>query len=221
MSSETIVSTSRPVCFVGGASATSFEINDIYQHVTGFVAVDSGADALLKASIAPIAVIGDLDSLSQTARDTFVDLLCQIEEQSTTDFEKALTRVAAPAIIALGFTGGRMDHILSVLSVMMRYSDKPVILTDCDDVSFLAPIGQSVLELPEGTRVSLMPVAPATVSLDGVVWPFTQTLMTMTGFTSPSNAATGGDVTIQTDAPILVTLPRAHLPIALKAVVRE
>jgi thiamine pyrophosphokinase len=221
VSSETIVSTSRPVCFVGGASATYFEINDIYQHVTGFVAVDSGADALLKASIAPIAVIGDLDSLSQTARDTFVDLLCQIEEQSTTDFEKALTRVDAPAIIALGFTGGRMDHILSVLSVMMRYSDKPVILTDCDDVSFLAPIGQSVLELPEGTRVSLMPVAPATVSLAGVGWPVTHTLMTMSGVPSPSNAATGGNVTIQTDAPILVTLPRAHLPIALKAVVRE
>jgi thiamine pyrophosphokinase len=220
VSSETIVSSSRPVCLVGGASAIPVEIKDVSQWVAGFVAVDSGADVVLQAGITPIAVIGDLDSLSQTARDTFVSLLCQINEQSTTDFEKALTRVAAPAIIALGFTGGRMDHTLSVLSVMMRYPDKPVILADPDDVSFLVPKGKSAFELPKGTRVSLMPVAPATVSVDGVVWPFPQTLMTMTGFTSPSNAAIGGDVTIQTDAPILVTLPRAHLPTALKAVVR-
>lgn len=221
MSSETIVSTSRPVCLVGGASATNADISNVLQLVAGFVAVDSGADTLLRAGITPIAVVGDLDSLSQTARDTFANLLCQIDEQSTTDFEKALTRVAAPAIIALGFTGGRMDHILSVLNVMSRFPDKPVLLTDRDDVSFLVAKGRSVFAMPKGSRISLMPVAPATVSLQGVVWPFSQTLMTMTGFTSPSNAAIGGDVTIQTDAPILVTLPRAHLPIALKAVVRE
>ena len=137
MSSETIVSTSRPVCLVGGASATNADISNVLQLVAGFVAVDSGADTLLRAGITPIAVVGDLDSLSQTARDTFANLLCQIDEQSTTDFEKALTRVAAPAIIALGFTGGRMDHILSVLNVMSRFPDKPVLLTDRDDVSFL------------------------------------------------------------------------------------
>lgn len=220
MSSETIVSTSRPVCLVGGASATNADITNVLQLVAGFVAVDSGADTLLREGIKPIAVVGDLDSLSQTARDTFAELLCQIDEQSTTDFEKALTRVTAPAIIALGFTGGRMDHILSVLNVMSRFPDKPVLLADVDDVSFLVAKGRSVFALPKGSRISLMPVAPATVSLQGVVWPFSDTLMTMTGFTSPSNAAIGGDVIIQTDAPILVTLPRAHLPIALKAVVR-
>lgn len=220
MSSETIVSTSRPVCLVGGASATNADITNVLQLVAGFVAVDSGADTLLRAGITPIAVVGDFDSLSQTARDTFAELLCQIDEQSTTDFEKALTRVTAPAIIALGFTGGRMDHILSVLNVMSRFPDKPVLLADVDDVSFLVAKGRRVFALPKGSRISLMPVAPATVSLQGVVWPFSDTLMTMTGFTSPSNVAIGGDVTIQTDAPILVTLPRAHLPIALKAVVR-
>lgn len=220
MSSETIVSTLKPVCFVGGAFATAVEINDINQYVDGVIAVDSGADAVLEAGLTPLAVIGDLDSLSQIARNTFAESLCQIDEQSTTDFEKALTRVVAPAIIGLGFTGGRMDHILSVLSVMVRYPEKPVILADANDVSFLAPQGETVFALPKATRVSLMPVIPATVSLNGVVWPFSQTWMSMAGFTSPSNAAIGGDVTIQTDAPILVTLPRAHLPTALKAVVR-
>lgn len=220
MSSKIIVSNTGPICLVGGASASVDDLKDISQWVGAFVAVDSGADVLLGAGLTPDAVIGDLDSLSAKARAIFAHLLHEIAEQSTTDFEKALTRVAAPAIIALGFTGGRMDHILSVLSVMVRYADNPVILADTHDVSFLVSAGQTEFILPEDTRVSLMPVAPATVSLEGVVWPFSQEQMAMSAFTSPSNAALGGAVSIMTDAPILVTLPRAHLATALKAVAR-
>ena len=220
MSSEIIVSSEKPLCLVGGAVAATSEILDISQWVDGFVAVDSGADALLAAGIEPAVVVGDLDSLSAQSRASFADRLHEIKEQSTTDFEKALTRVAAPALIALGFTGGRMDHILSVLSVMVRYPDKPVILADAHDVSFLVSGRKIAFELPKGTRVSLMPVVDTTVSLDGVVWPFSQTLMAMSGFTSPSNAALGGDVVVRADAAVLVTLPRAHLATALKAVAR-
>jgi len=220
VSSGIIVSSEKPLCLVGGATAEISEVNYILQLVKGFIAVDSGADILLEAGVIPLAVIGDLDSISAQSRASFVDQLYEIKEQSTTDFEKTLTRVSASALIALGFTGGRMDHILSVLSVMIRYPDKPVILTDAHDASFLAPAGETVFALPEGTRVSLMPVTPASVSLDGVVWPFSNTLMEMTGFTSPSNAALGGDVTIKTDAPVLVTLPRAQLAAALKVVAR-
>jgi thiamine pyrophosphokinase len=220
VSSGIIVSSEKPLCLVGGAAASIDVINDISQWVEGFVAVDSGADVLLDAGVTPRVVIGDLDSISPQSRAAFQDRLCEIKEQSTTDFEKALCRVTASALIALGFTGGRMDHILSVLSVMVRYPEKPVILTDAHDASFLASAGQTVFTLPQGTRVSLMPVTPATVSVDGVVWPFSQMQMTMAGFTSPSNAALGGDVSITTDAPVLVTLPRAHLQTALKVVAR-
>lgn len=220
MSSGIIVSSENPLCLVGGATSTISEITDISQWIEGFIAVDSGADILLEAGIAPLAVIGDLDSISAQSRAIFANKLCEIKEQSTTDFEKTLTRVSASALIALGFTGGRMDHILSVLSVMIRYPDKPVILADAHDASFLAPAGTTVFELSEGTRVSLMPVTTSLVSLDGVMWPFSLTLMEMTGFTSPSNAALGGDVTIKTDAPVLVTLPRAQLATALKVVAR-
>ena len=49
---------------------------------------------------------------------------------------------------------------------------------------------------------------------------FENMLMTPAGFTSPSNAALGGAVTIQTADPVLVTLPRALLETALTAAVR-
>ena len=103
MSLIPIVSASTPVCLVGGASIAKTEVLSVARLVCAYIAVDSGANHLLETGIVPKAVIGDLDSLSQNARATFADRLHHIAEQSTTDFEKALTRVAAPVIIALGF----------------------------------------------------------------------------------------------------------------------
>jgi len=217
---DPIVSSPTLVCLVGGASIAKSDVLSVAERVSAYIAVDSGADHLLNAGLTPRAVIGDLDSLSRKARALFADRLCHIEEQSTTDFEKALTRVDAPAVLGIGFTGGRLDHVLSVLNVMMRHPDRPVVLADREDASFLAHAGDTVLDLPEATRVSIMPLIPATVTLGGVVWPFDAQPLAVDGFTSPSNAALGGDVTVRTDAPVLVTLPRAFLPIALQAVSR-
>jgi thiamine pyrophosphokinase len=219
--SNLIVSHDRAICLVGGAriSESAFSAAKLFADV--FVAVDSGADFLLARDPMPLAVIGDLDSLSNAARHRFGDRLCHIPEQSTTDFEKALTRVAAPCVIALGFTGGRLDHLLAVLGAMVRHPGPPVILVDEDDASFVAQPGETVLCLGSGTRISVMPVSPCrAVTLSGVVWSFADQAMSPDSFTSPSNAALGGRVMLTTTDPVLVTLPRAQLADALKAVSR-
>ncbi len=221
MSVETIVSSPNIVCLVGGAPIEDTAISTVLDEVSLFIGVDKGADHLLSAGVKPAAVIGDLDSLSEHARATFAAVLCQVEEQSTTDFEKALARVVAPAILCLGFTGGRIDHVLSVLNVMARNADRAIILADENDVCFLARVGKTSFSAPRQTRVSVMPLGPATVTVTGLEWPFANQLMTPADFTSPSNAALGGEVTIDTDGPVLLTLPRMFLQIALKAAVRE
>jgi len=217
---DPIVASDNPVCFVGGADIADDAISAVFAHVAAFVAVDGGADHLLAASVTPAAVVGDLDSLSDRARATFADQLCHVAEQSTTDFEKALVRVAAPLVLALGFTGGRIDHTLSVLNVMARFWDRAIVLADRKDVCFAARPGRTAFHADQGTRISVMPLGAATVSLSGVVWPFDATRMTPNGFTSPSNAALGGQVELQTDGPVLITLPRALLPTALQAAAR-
>ena len=214
-----IVSIHDIVGLVGGASIHPHEVAAISPFVDRYIAVDGGADHILNAGKQPDVVIGDLDSLSEHARATFADRLCHISDQSTTDFEKAMIHLQALAIVAVGFTGGRMDHVLAVLNVLVRFPERRVILADADDVSFLAYQGQSKLHLPLGTRISLMPLDAARVSLDGVEWPFTDVQMHPGGFISPSNAVAGDQVTIDAQGPVLVTLPRAHLAAALKAVV--
>ena len=220
MSIEPIVSAPSLICLVGGASLETTALSEIFSQVDAFIGVDGGVNHLLRAGIQPEAVIGDLDSISHEARHVHAAILCHISEQSTTDFEKALTRVAAPLVLAIGFTGGRMDHTLSVLNVMARSAERAIVLVSAEDASFVAALGETRFAVPEGARVSVMPLGLATVSLSGVRWPFAKMLMAPAGFTSPSNVAVGGAVHLQTDGPVLVTLPRAHLQTALKAAAR-
>ena len=220
MPNKTIVSSNKLVCLVGGGPIAKDAISAVSSHVGLFVGVDSGADHLLAAKVAPAAVVGDLDSLSDQARAAFSGYLHHIAEQSTTDFEKALIRIDAPCMLALGFTGGRLDHTLSVLNVMAQHMDKPVILIDAEDVSFIAPMGRTTFQADRDTRVSIMPVGTANVTASGLQWPFENMRMTPDGFTSPSNAASGGCISLETDGPVLVTLPQERLPIALQVVSR-
>ncbi|WP_322892911.1 MULTISPECIES: thiamine diphosphokinase [unclassified Yoonia] len=205
------VTSDRTICLIGGGPVAEAAFAAVLPLIAGFVGVDGGADELLARDLIPKAVIGDLDSVSDAARARFVDCLWHIAEQDSTDFEKALTRVNAPQIIALGFTGGRMDHALSVLNVMARHPDRPVFLVDADDVSYLAPQGSSTITLPAGARVSLMPLADVRASVSGVRWPFTDWALHPTGRNSASNMAAGGPVRISAEGPLLVTLPLAHL----------
>ena len=211
MKYEQVVDSKTAICFVGGALVADAAFAAVAPLVAGYVGVDGGADHLLARDITPMAVIGDLDSLSEVARERFSACLCHVGEQESTDFEKALTRVAAPHIIALGFTGGRMDHALSVLNVMARHPQPAVLLVDADDVSYLAPQGDSVITMPAGARVSLMPLGDVHASVSGVRWPFTDWALHPTGRNSASNMAMGGPVRISAQGPLLVTLPLAHL----------
>lgn len=220
MTDDIIVSSNNLICLVGGAMIGDLSLSADFPFVDSFVAVDGGADHLLAAGIDPVAVIGDLDSISDQARATFADVLCHISEQETTDFEKSLARVTAPAILAIGFTGGRIDHTLAVLNVMARCPDSPVVLMDPCDVSFLANPQGTTLHLPAGCRISMMPLAETSLSVSGVRWPLTDRVVSPTGSNSASNEATGGPVHIQADGPLLITLPQPHLQIALKAVAR-
>lgn len=215
-----IVHSLDPIVLVGAADIGHEELNIFQSHTKQFVGIDAGADYFLAAGIDPVAVIGDLDSLSDVARTRFASVLHHIPEQDTVDFEKGLVRVAAPLIYALGFAGGRLDHTLAVLHVMGRNPQRPVILVSADDVSAVVPAGGLALQLPIGCRVSVMPLAAAQVNATGLVWPLTDQAMHPMGFTSPSNAAADISVTIQATGPVMVTVPRAQMAALGQAVVR-
>ena len=217
--SDLIVSSNHMICLVGGARVDRDTLTFVQTFATDFVGVDSGADVLWAANVTPMAVIGDLDSISDVARERFASVIHHFPEQDTTDFEKALSRVQAPVTLAVGFTGGRMDHSLAALNVLARYLDRGVILMDADEICFMAPQGKTLFEVPPETPFSLMPLGKCQVTVTGLKWSFERTLMEPDGFISSSNQAMG-PVTVDAEGPVMITLPVAYFQHVLPDVVR-
>lgn len=209
---DLIVHSLDPVVLVGGSELGPQDLNILPIENPCFVGVDAGADHLLAAGITPVAVIGDLDSLSANAADAFADVLHRIDEQDTVDFEKALTQVTAPLIYAFGFSGGRLDHSLAVLDVIGRHARQPVVLVGPDDCAAVLPTGEVTLTgMTVGARISILPLAPAQVQAQGLRWAVDQQQMAPLGFSSPSNEISATTVTITTDAPVLLVLRLSDL----------
>ena len=212
-----IVHSSDPVALVGGADLGPQDLNILQSYAPSFVGVDGGADHLLTAGIRPVAVIGDLDSISDGARLEYSDLLHHVCEQDTVDFEKAWRLVDAPIVFAVGFSGGRLDHTLAVLNVMGRFGGRRLILIGTEDVTAIVPRDGIVLNgLGTGSRLSLMPLATARVSATGIRWPVDDQVFDTLRFTSPSNEVVGPVVTLSAEGPVLLVLPRRSLDAMVK-----
>ncbi len=195
--------------FVGAAPVDPPLLDIALSHAPSLIAVDGGADAVLAAGRMPDAVVGDLDSLSDAARDAFADRLHPIAEQDSTDFAKALRNFPAALVIAIGFLGGRADHFLGVLTEMAR-TRAPVILLGQEECICIAPPA-CALDLAPGTRVSLWPLGPATGRSTGLRWPLDGLAFGPTSRTATSNEATG-PVRLTLDGDMALLLPADALP---------
>ena len=216
--SPPVLRSEGPVTLIGGASLSPENLREALALAPLAVAADGGADAALRHGVPLAAVIGDMDSLSPEAVRAFAGRLHRIEEQDTTDFDKALTRIEAPAVIAVGFTGGRLDHELAALHSLVLRADRPCLLLGPETLAFQAP---RALDLPlaPGTTVSLFPFASLRVRSTGLRWPTDHLLFAPDRRIGTSNEATG-PVSLAPSGPgMLVILPRATLVPALAALV--
>ena len=130
------------------------------------LALDGGADSALKAGIMPSLVIGDLDSISQNAKNKIgQEKLLKVSRQDNTDLEKGLDfarYLKVPNITIICAQGGRLDFTLSNFSSVFNYIDKASIVfktSTCD----IFPIKKSAkFSCPKGAKVSLIPMGTTT-----------------------------------------------------------
>lgn len=136
-------------------------------------------------------VIGDFDSLDAASRAAIPpQRLYPVAEQDSTDFHKCLTRIAAPLVLAVGFSGGRMDHLLAVFNVLVRLPQRRCIVLGSDDLCVLVP-PRLALDLDVGTPVSLFPMAPLSAASQGLQWPLDGLPLAPDGQSATSNRAIG------------------------------
>lgn len=201
---------------VGGGPC---RLEDIHLSLTlapYLVGVDGGADRILAADLVPQRVYGDLDSLSEEGRQKLRDRLIHVDEQVTTDFDKALRHVGADIAIAVGFSCGRLDHALAVLNALVLRANHACIVLGEEDVTFLCP-PELTLDLPPDSIVSLFPMRQLELASEGLKWPTDGLLFRPDGRVGTSNTAVGQVRLVASDAGMLVILPRVHLQLAMGA----
>jgi thiamine pyrophosphokinase len=201
---------------VGGGTVDHDLLAELYTSGGHLVAADGGADEIVAAGLRPELIVGDFDSI----RDPFgwygKTRLMQIAEQETTDFEKALYSTRAPLTVALGMTGGRLDHTLAALDAVTRYAERRrIVLVDEEDIAIVLTAKFS-FTVGRGERVSVHPLAPVTFwRSEGLEYPLDMVKLAPGVRTGTSNKAIEGPFTIVPEegvhAPYLVLVGKQYL----------
>lgn len=203
-----IVKSLYPVVLVGGGPCAADDLKQAITQADCVVAADGGAGHVLGLGHVPDHVIGDMDSLSAQDQAALPPgVLHPIREQDSTDFDKALRNISAPQVWAYGFCGGRLDHQLAVLNVLVRRADQCCVLVGDEDLTVLAP-RHVILDLPVGSRLSLFPMTGVSGRSEGLRWPIKGLDFAPDGQSGTSNEVTG-PVDLRFDIPgMLLILPR-------------
>lgn len=214
-----IVESLHGITLAGGGPFGAALLRKALQFAPRLVAADGGADRLLHLGEVPEAVIGDLDSIGAAAKMRLSDRLYPIDEQETTDFDKALRSISAPFVLGIGFVGARTDHGLAVLNALVRHSDRRCLILGPRDISFVTPLSLD-LALPLGSVLSLFPMGPVRGTSSGLRWPINGLNFASDAMIGTSNQVTG-PVSLRFDAAkMLVIVPIRSLGAVLDGLMR-
>ncbi len=214
------ICSSEPMTLVGGGEIGEKDLQQALNIAPFLVAVDSGASYALSAGHDPSAVVGDFDSLdSRDKAQIPEDRLFPISEQDTTDFDKALSNVSAPVILAVGFLGGRIDHQLAAFSALVHQPNCPCILIGPGEIVFHVPANRTLtLELAPDDVVSLFPMRLVSGRSKGLKWSIDGLILEPGGRIGTSNRALG-PVDLETDSSgLLAIVPRTALQSVMQAI---
>ena len=149
----------KTVCLFGDGQIPKFAINLIKKNLV--IGVDGGCNYLFDKNITPDVIIGDFDSIKAEILQKLTinkqTKILKIAEQETTDFEKTLYSINAKTYLCFGFWGDLIDHSLSVLHLLQKYSHKKIIIFSTENCCFILP-KQGCLKIPKDITISIYPL---------------------------------------------------------------
>ncbi|MDQ0217122.1 thiamine diphosphokinase [Peribacillus cavernae] len=178
------------ICILAGGPTESlpdlstYNDNDIESL---WVGVDRGVHTLLENGITPHAAFGDFDSVSevelQTIREAMEEVHLYPSEKDETDLEIAFdwaARQAADELYIFGATGGRLDHLLGNIQLLLReeivkkHARTEICIVDKTNILTAKLPGVYKLEvIPDKKYVSFVPVTGEVkgITLHGFKYP--------------------------------------------------
>jgi thiamine pyrophosphokinase len=164
-----------------------------------FIAADSGMMHAATLRIIPELWVGDFDSSGSELVIRYRDVPRESfpAEKDATDGAIAVAealRRGATELILLGGLGGQTDHTAGLLGQSLqiaRQGTRCLITSGHEEAWPLIP-GQTALEFPPGTRLSLVPFGDfETLDLTGVKWPLMKRDVPLGSTLTLSNIVTG------------------------------
>lgn len=185
---------------------------------TPIIAADSGLDAAIDAGLSCTRLVGDLDSVSASARMWAYAHGVAIDEHPTdkdsTDTELALAEAATTGtdgLLLVGGVGDRIDHLLGTLLALggataATFHDVRAIIGDSEFV-IVHPHHRLELRLEPGRTFSILALhGPCVgVHLSGAQWDLDGADLDATEARGLSNVAEG-TVAVQLDSGILTVV---------------
>jgi len=153
------------------------------------ICADGGARHLRAAGMVPTLIVGDMDSLDRVSQEGYeaagVRIIRHPRDKNETDTELALREAfgMAPAeVLIWGALGGRIDHALANLSLLVRGIERGVEARLIDGWCELFLVTRrKVIDGREGQTVSVLPFMGdvSGVTLTGFEYPLTKAAMTV------------------------------------------
>ncbi|MGC4375596.1 thiamine diphosphokinase [Fictibacillus sp. Mic-4] len=137
------------------------DLSQVKQENTVWVGVDRGVWTLLENGITPSCAFGDFDSITRTEKETIeargITTFVYPDEKNETDLELALNWAFGQTpqeIILLGATGGRLDHELVNVQLLLKGLENGIKMSIVDSqnkIELFAP-GDYIIEGDEYFR---------------------------------------------------------------------
>ena len=130
----------------------------------------------------PDLVIGDMDTLSSSLQKKHSDIIIKVNEQEHNDQTKAVrwaleNLTGIESIFILGATGGRADHTIGNISLLMEYTRMfelgDINLEMVTDEGTIFPINDTIeFECGEGREISIFtPDNSLRIKAEGLMYP--------------------------------------------------
>jgi thiamine pyrophosphokinase len=163
------------------------------------IAADSGMRHAHPLGLDVELWVGDFDSTLPEIAHKYLHVpqVTYRAEKDATDGEIAVAHAlerGANAFILVGGFGGQADHVLGHFGLALRLAAKGhrVLMTSGKEEAYPFMAGNHAIDLPPGSRLSLVPFADLTaLDLTGVKWPLKGRDVTLGSSLTLSNIATG------------------------------
>ncbi|MBR6360181.1 MAG: thiamine diphosphokinase [Clostridia bacterium] len=129
---------------VGGAGIENYKrIKEMLRDDDFAVYCDCGLRHRQALGIEPALIIGDFDSWEKPATDTETIVLPVVKDDTDTFYAvKEALRRGYDEFLLIGVSGGRLDHTLGNLSVMLNLFRQGKKVTAADDYSIITVVGE-------------------------------------------------------------------------------